>query len=664
MRHLEFTVARMTSLSVWAILPVALSIVFAPQAFADRTVGPSGDYPTIQAALNAANPGEKITVSPGVYYEVIEFKNKDVVLTSTAPGDPLVVASTVIDGGRKNSVVSFGGAETPDCVLRGFTIRNGRALSGGGINVHGSEATIEYNVIKKNEAYYMTGVTDSGWGGGIYNSAGIIRHNTIVDNIGQIRGAGLCCCNREIAHNLIAYNHGKYGGGIAAFEQSDVNGWIHHNTIASNTNADHGGGLYECQARIEHNSILRNSVLGAGGGLSYCEGTIRYNTIWRNTTSATMGAGGGLYRCGWTHSSTLQRNTIWENESRTGGGLEQCVGTIEGNWFIGNIASVSGGGLAGPRGTMRNNVISGNKATAAYGGAIYAGEGEFINNTVVGNFADSNTGGLYKLDAEIWNCILWDNTGAQVVRYDASPLVINYTCIEGGSTAGTGNIGVAPDLVTIYGDDWHLQATSPCIDAGNPATSAQDECQPPGLSDARNDMGAYGGAHNCLLSANDPESITLLTPARKAVTNAMGSFVIQWQDADPDDDAVISLFYDTDDKGYDGLPLAGGLSEDDQTNQFTWVLDDVPEGEYWIYALIDDGHDFPQFTYASGSVYVESPFSDQDINQDRVVNAVDVQLVINDALGLAPPYDCDVNNDNVTNAVDIQMVINAALGVL
>ncbi|MBI4556142.1 MAG: carboxypeptidase regulatory-like domain-containing protein [Candidatus Hydrogenedentes bacterium] len=51
-----------------------------------------------------------------------------------------------------------------------------------------------------------------------------------------------------------------------------------------------------------------------------------------------------------------------------------------------------------------------------------------------------------------------------------------------------------------------------------------------------------------------------------------------------------------------------------------------------------------------------------DLDSNGVVNAVDVQLVINAALGLHPDHDCDVNKDQTVNAVDVQLVINAALG--
>ncbi|MBI4558636.1 MAG: carbohydrate-binding protein, partial [Candidatus Hydrogenedentes bacterium] len=53
-----------------------------------------------------------------------------------------------------------------------------------------------------------------------------------------------------------------------------------------------------------------------------------------------------------------------------------------------------------------------------------------------------------------------------------------------------------------------------------------------------------------------------------------------------------------------------------------------------------------------------------DVNSDGGVNAVDVQVVINDALGLDTGYNSDINRDGNVNAVDVQLVINAALGLI
>lgn len=51
-----------------------------------------------------------------------------------------------------------------------------------------------------------------------------------------------------------------------------------------------------------------------------------------------------------------------------------------------------------------------------------------------------------------------------------------------------------------------------------------------------------------------------------------------------------------------------------------------------------------------------------DVNRDDAINAVDVQLVINAALGIDTAYNCDTNGDGLVNATDVQLVINAALG--
>lgn len=52
-----------------------------------------------------------------------------------------------------------------------------------------------------------------------------------------------------------------------------------------------------------------------------------------------------------------------------------------------------------------------------------------------------------------------------------------------------------------------------------------------------------------------------------------------------------------------------------------------------------------------------------DINRDGAVNAVDVQLVINAALGIAiAPLNADVDSSGSVNAIDVQLVINAVLG--
>jgi probable HAF family extracellular repeat protein len=62
---------------------------------------------------------------------------------------------------------------------------------------------------------------------------------------------------------------------------------------------------------------------------------------------------------------------------------------------------------------------------------------------------------------------------------------------------------------------------------------------------------------------------------------------------------------------------------------------------------------------STATVRVGTPNS-CDVNQDQVVNVLDVQLMVNEALGAGSPHN-DLNGDGAVNVADIQIDINAAL---
>jgi len=73
-----------------------------------------------------------------------------------------------------------------------------------------------------------------------------------------------------------------------------------------------------------------------------------------------------------------------------------------------------------------------------------------------------------------------------------------------------------------------------------------------------------------------------------------------------------------------------------------------------------------QVTFAPGETLVwafpANGRSSCDLNGDGSVTAVDIQLVVDQALGLAACSTGDVNGDGMCNVVDVQIVIDAALG--
>ena len=60
------------------------------------------DFPTIQAAINAAQAGDTVRVAPGIYVENINFSGKAIQVVSVAGPDV-----TTIDGGLADAVVRF-----------------------------------------------------------------------------------------------------------------------------------------------------------------------------------------------------------------------------------------------------------------------------------------------------------------------------------------------------------------------------------------------------------------------------------------------------------------------------------------------------------------------------------------------------------------------------
>jgi hypothetical protein len=86
--------------------------------------------------------------------------------------------------------------------------------------------------------------------------------------------------------------------------------------------------------------------------------------------------------------------------------------------------------------------------------------------------------------------------------------------------------------------------------------------------------------------------------------NANASFTITWTDKAPENDALISIYYDTNNSGEDGTLIVSNLSSEEETNRYTWDTSALPEGDYYIYAVIDDGVHAPVINLSSGVVTI------------------------------------------------------------
>jgi hypothetical protein len=90
---------------------------------------------------------------------------------------------------------------------------------------------------------------------------------------------------------------------------------------------------------------------------------------------------------------------------------------------------------------------------------------------------------------------------------------------------------------------------------------------------------------------NDSPSLTFLEPSEN-IDVTTGVVTLRWADDDPDSSATISLYYDVDSSGADGTLFAQGIAEDpdEMGDVYSWRVATLPPGQYWVYAVIDDGN--------------------------------------------------------------------------
>lgn len=221
------------------------------------------DYPTIQAGIDAAGSGDTVLVSPGIYYENLDFKGKAIVVASAAGAQ-----ATIIDGSQAGAVVNFSNGEGPDSIIMGFTIQNGSATWGSGVSVVFATPTIISNIIQNNESPV------GGWGagvGGLYGSP-TVEQNLFRDNSGdsQFLSGVISFVNGSspvVADNLFVSNSCRAINLVLPAGSAPV---VINNTIVENpvgiSASINGLGVFE-------NNILFNNGVGASlGG----------NVVWAN----------------------------------------------------------------------------------------------------------------------------------------------------------------------------------------------------------------------------------------------------------------------------------------------------------------------------------------------------------------------------------------------
>jgi hypothetical protein len=355
----------------------------------------------------------------------------------------------------------------------------------------------------------FTGNTGNGYGGGAEcgSTTAIFSGNTF---------------NGNLSGDFYVSFSGYYGNG-AGVNCSGTSVILSGNTFTGNTvNATGGGGgayCYDTTNTLVGNIFTGNYSPGGNGGGAYCPAgttvTLSGNTFNGNSAN---GSGGGAYCYG---AITLSNNTFTANSAGTssGGGASCSSGvtnpiTISGNTFLQNTA-VSGGGIyaTGPNINLLDNLVANNTGTntSSQGGGIWVDAStklNMINNTVTGNTTPGSGGGVAFIVTgtvellNVYNNIIWGNSatvsgGDVYLSGTGQKKVFDFNdadSLYGVWDIAVSNLDVSPQFFNPVGADYHIQSTSPCLNAGTngaPSLPATDLDGSPRIVNGTVDLGCY-----------------------------------------------------------------------------------------------------------------------------------------------------------------------------
>ena len=219
------------------------------------------EYPTISAAIAAAQAGNTVWLSAGTFAETINPLGKAITISGSGS------VGTVIDGTTLNdSLLLVKSGEGPSTVIRNITFRNGRVGStlignptlrvGGGAYIESASPTLVGCRFEQCRAQF-------GGGGYFFGFKGLIENCTFVGN-----------------------NALQDGGGLELFNVAgDTSPVLRACTFDANVAGRNGGGLHlvgtlAAGYELEDCTIEDNEVLtGFGGGISW----FRYGDITPGT---------------------------------------------------------------------------------------------------------------------------------------------------------------------------------------------------------------------------------------------------------------------------------------------------------------------------------------------------------------------------------------------
>uniref|UniRef100_UPI00386D9648 hypothetical protein n=1 Tax=Methanobrevibacter sp. TaxID=66852 RepID=UPI00386D9648 len=337
----------------------------------------SGNFSGIQAAIDAASPGDTLYLVDDVYYNDISGT-----MVIDKPLSIIGVNGAVLDAQNKSSIFTING-NVNNVVLQDMTLINGHSAEHGGAIYIGENA--DNGIISNVTFINNTGEVS---GGAIRNQRGhnwVIENSTFINNsaYGETNeinhGAGaVWSCNSvmDVKNSTFYGNHAPYGGAL----RGPFN--IYDSEFDSNTATDGNGGAID---------VATDRSLAYGLVLEFVNSNFTNNDA-KGQRSDDRAQGGAI------HIFEIQEvdmyNCICINNTADRGGAvdyyKMNITYVDNCTFVNNNASSEGGGLAifCSDSTFKDSVISNNNA-GTDGGAIWVigDNSKFINVTSNNNTA-------------------------------------------------------------------------------------------------------------------------------------------------------------------------------------------------------------------------------------------------------------------------------------
>jgi len=436
-------------------LVCAVSAALSPFALAADLLVPQ-EFATIQAAIAAAESGDRVLIAPGTYVGSIDFLGKAIIVEGAEGAE-----STVIDGdGAPGHVVNFVSGESRSALLRGVTITGGfgepgslGAGPGGGIRIMGAAPTIESCIIAFNQ-----GIT----GGGIESTMGDplivgtrFEFNHALHGGGLYAESGSVTVLDSVFHGNTATN---FGGAIAIF--GGIVTSLADSTFTANAANSFGGAIYTNTTTLD---AARLTFTGNGEGSPFGEEGDAY-------LFSTFG-GGAIYTT--NTNGRLEASRMSGNIAFAGGGLYVAGGgglEVVNSLINANVAALSEVYCNASSPTLINCTILSDDgfgifttfgAFPSVANSIVRGGGYF--NAVAGNGETTLSNSIAQ--GTLFNVALGDGV------VNADPLLDeNFSPLPGSPAIDAGDNAAVPAAITtdLLGNDRFVDAlgNGPIVDIG------------------------------------------------------------------------------------------------------------------------------------------------------------------------------------------------------